>query len=332
MGVAMLAVTQVGLMGQKVESTFNQASDSEEILRNTSLLLRNPLHCGCNLAPQAPLVPRSFVTGAEGTSEFELDGMQLYSRNCAPGMSVYQKTPSAPPNGPWIKRIRLKDFKKIKNHLYLAKLNLQAEKKSSSGNLMNQLDRSFPILIHTRDDGPNQVLMGCHDPSQPTLLASDGGTPGPGPSPSPGASPGVPTGDADAAGTASAAAFAAGKIAELSDSSGMKVVGQRKLLLYASDCKGNSEKKMCSEPYTKAITFPTPFSAPPHLVVTLEQAVYEDNSTKGNTDRVYTYAENVTATGFTLRAGGSPLNSISYYAGYHQYYAPIKVTWMAFGK
>ncbi len=88
---------------------------------------------------------------------------------------------------------------------------------------------------------------------------------------------------------------------------------------------------LCNGRFYKVITFSSPFSSPPHVLVTPERVSEAPACAGSVTDTLAAYPEDITTTGFKLYAFGSPglINSCG--VGSEGYSTQARAGWMAIG-
>lgn len=87
----------------------------------------------------------------------------------------------------------------------------------------------------------------------------------------------------------------------------------------------------CSVPWKTDIVFTTPFSSPPQVIVTPEQASNQGGCVGNATDLVIAYPENITATGFRLRVAGSPMSGGACGPAADGLFSVARAGWIAVG-
>lgn len=78
--------------------------------------------------------------------------------------------------------------------------------------------------------------------------------------------------------------------------------------LGVSGCLTTSSGGLCDSIPFLDVTFPAPFGAPPHVLVSAELVSNQGGCVGFATDQVSCWPENITASGFRLRCGGSPVS------------------------
>lgn len=86
---------------------------------------------------------------------------------------------------------------------------------------------------------------------------------------------------------------------------------------------------LCQSGYHVNVTFPTPFSTPPQVMVTPNLISAQGGCVGGATDQVRAIAANITTTGFKMYCSGSPEDSCGVYEGYQTI---GRCNWMAIGQ
>lgn len=79
-------------------------------------------------------------------------------------------------------------------------------------------------------------------------------------------------------------------------------------LITPTYCTGTNVGGLCSGRYTQDITFPTPYTTIPHVLVAPEITSNQGGCVGATTDQVYCMPGNISTTGFTLTCTGSPIS------------------------
>ncbi len=173
--VALLMTGFLNFFTHALKGSRNVANLGEygDVLSSLRLVLRSSPMCRCNLAPGSP-APRTFSEAGVGAVSFAVDAIHRYTAGCSSGGQIVGRSiPIA--SGLTLRELQLRDFLKVDDGNYMAKLHLEVDKPAGSMGGPGYI-KDFQIAFKTTTANGTVTLNDCviagEDEPQPSESGS----------------------------------------------------------------------------------------------------------------------------------------------------------------
>lgn len=158
-----LAVAGIGLMSlmggfstvQRATASLRESGDFTDLANSVRMALANPHVCRCNLAPAGPPGPY-FVPASGGLA---IPAIELFDESCEARGTLARSSTVSPRSGLWVQEIQLRDFSRVDDSHYFAKVRVTAAKSARAGGY--PLQKEFIVQLDTLTSGSSVQIVGC---------------------------------------------------------------------------------------------------------------------------------------------------------------------------